>query len=271
VTWDSEHLLTGSGDSTAKLWSVSTGQTISTFNAKSMVKSVSIGYSGQLFAICNVQRSSPTVHAYLSILDIREGQHLMGGMKCIKEIKLDDTALSCAYTHLDDRIAVGHKNGGINMYDMRAGDNEPVSFAKDHKGEVRDLQVSQDRLLLISASADKTAQLYEARSLNSLNKKYVSERPVNSAAISPTRDHIMLGGGEDAMKVTQTSVMGAHFEAKFYHLVFAEEFANIKGHFGPINSLCYHPDGNTFITGAEDGYVRINTFDEEFKSFEFDS
>jgi hypothetical protein len=29
----------------------------------------------------------------------------------------------------------------------------------------------------------------------------------------------MLGGGEDAMKVTQTSVMGAHFEAKFYHMV----------------------------------------------------
>jgi translation initiation factor 3 subunit I len=53
--------------------------------------------------------------------------------------------------------------------------------------------------------------------------------------------------------------------------VFTEEFANIKGHFGPINSLCYHPDGNTFITGAEDGYVRINTFDEEFKNFEFDS
>ena len=52
--------------------------------------------------------------------------------------------------------------------------------------------------------------------------------------------------------------------------MFCEEFANVKGHFGPINSLCYTPDGDTFITGGEDGFVRINRFDEEFKQFELD-
>lgn len=42
---------------------------------------------------------------------------------------------------------------------------------------------------------------------------------MNSAAISPIRDHIILGGGEEAMKVTQTTAASGHFEAKLYHLV----------------------------------------------------
>lgn len=46
-----------------------------------------------------------------------------------------------------------------------------------------------------------------------------SERPVNSAAISPIREHIILGGGEEAMKVTQTVLSSGHFEAKLYHMV----------------------------------------------------
>jgi len=58
---------------------------------------------------------------------------------------------------------------------------------------------------------------------------FTSNRPVNSAAISPTRPHIVLGGGEDAMTVTQTASAGGHFEAKFFHLVYGDEFANIKG------------------------------------------
>jgi len=31
------------------------------------------------------------------------------------------------------------------------------------------------------------------------------------------------------------------------------------------------PDGNTFVTGGEDGFVRLNTFDEEFNNFTFDA
>ena len=43
---------------------------------------------------------------------------------------------------------------------------------------------------------------------------------------------------------------------RFYHLVFEEEFGRVKGHFGPINSLAFHPDGRGYASGGEDGYVR---------------
>ena len=49
-----------------------------------------------------------------------------------------------------------------------------------------------------------------------------------------------------------------------------EEFARVKGHFGPINSVMFHPDGNSYASGGEDGYVRINVFDQSYFDFSVD-
>lgn len=54
---------------------------------------------------------------------------------------------------------------------------------------------------------------------------------------------VVLGGGQEAMDVTTTSTRIGKFDARFYHLVFEEEFGRVKGHFGPINSVAFHPDG----------------------------
>ncbi len=70
--------------------------------------------------------------------------------------------------------------------------------------------------------------------------------------------------------MTQTAVSLGQFEAKLYHMVFEDEFARVKGHFGPINTLAFHPDGNSFVSGSEDGYVRIQNFDADYLAFDFD-
>lgn len=55
---------------------------------------------------------------------------------------------------------------------------------------------------------------------------------------------VVLGGGQEAMEVTTTSTKVGKFDARFFHLVFQEEFARVKGHFGPINSVVFHPNGD---------------------------
>ena len=45
------------------------------------------------------------------------------------------------------------------------------------------------------------------------------------------------------MNVTTTTAKGNKFEARFYHLVFEEEIGRVEGHFGPINTLAFNPDG----------------------------
>lgn len=32
----------------------------------------------------------------------------------------------------------------------------------------------------------------------------------------------------------------------------------MKGHFGPINSVMFTPDGKGYASGGEDGYVRVH-------------
>lgn len=74
-------------------------------------------------------------------------------------------------------------------------------------------------------------------------KAYTTERPVNSAAMSPDRDVVILGGGQEAMNVTTTSSRAGKFEVRFYHMIYEEEVGRVKGHFGPINTVAYHPKG----------------------------
>lgn len=131
------------------------------------------------------------------------------------------------------------------------------------------MQFNKEHTMFITASKDNTAKLFDADTLRLL-KTYKTERPVNSAAISPIRDHVVLGGGQDAMDVTTTSTRVGKFDSRFFHLVFEEEFGRVKGHFGPINSVAFHPDGKGYSSGGEDGYVRVHNFDQSYFEYSFD-
>lgn len=134
------------------------------------------------------------------------------------------------------------------------------------------MQLSHDGTMLITASKDTTARLWDVATLEPL-KLYKTDRPVNSAAVSPLVDkhpYVVLGGGQEAMDVTTTSARIGKFDARFFHAVFEEEFARVKGHFGPINSLAFHPSGKGYASGGEDGFVRLHTFDDAYYQFKFD-
>ena len=49
------------------------------------------------------------------------------------------------------------------------------------------------------------------------------------------------------MDVTTTSARVGKFDARFFHSIFEEEIGRVKGHFGPINSVIFHPDGNRYV------------------------
>ncbi len=97
-------------------------------------------------------------------------------------------------------------------------------------------------LLLSSSSSSSTTQLYDSKTFKLL-KTFESAKPVNSAAISPILDHVLLGGGQKAHGVTTSAAEAGGFEARIYDMIFEEELGSIKGHFGPINTISYAPDG----------------------------
>jgi len=66
------------------------------------------------------------------------------------------------------------------------------------------------------------------------------------------------------MSVTTTRGDVGKFETRFFHLVYEEEFGKVKGHFGPINAIGINPNGRSYASGAEDGYVRLHFFDKSY-------
>lgn len=73
--------------------------------------------------------------------------------------------------------------------------------------------MSKDGSMFITASKDHTAKLFDTDTLMLL-KTYKTERPINSAALSPIYDHVALGGGQDAMDVTTTSTRIGKFDSR---------------------------------------------------------
>jgi translation initiation factor 3 subunit I len=226
-------------------------------------------------------------------------------------------ATVCAIPYMPGMILTGHESGKVALFDADTGE-ETLSNERAHMDVVTDLQLSADRSYFITSSKDKTARIHDTKTLTVL-KTFQTETPLNSAALAPNMPYVrgsvyfiqglltrcvfslpssthqvLLGGGQEAMSVTTTSLRQGKFEARFWHRIFEEEVGRVKGHFGPLNtyvpctshpsvcgpsseltfrfqipgfvwnSIAVHPAGTAYASGGEDGYVRVHHFDESY-------
>ncbi|CAH1252970.1 eukaryotic translation initiation factor 3 subunit I-like [Branchiostoma lanceolatum] len=265
VDWQTTKVLTAAADNSARLWDCETGKQLFQWDTNNAVRTCGFSYSGDTIMFCTDRQMgyNPT----LDIYDIRAGEQLANNAPLLS-IPIDGPKVTSAvWGGLDEYIITGHESGEFSQFDVKSG--ERVRNVKVHTKQINDIQLNKDRTMFVSASKDTNAMLFDADSLDHL-KTYKTERPVNSAAMSPRMDHVVLGGGQEAMQVTTTSTRIGKFDARFFHLIFEEEFGRVKGHFGPINSVAFHPDGRSYSSGGEDGYVRVHYFDPQYFEFEFE-
>lgn len=203
----------------------------------------------------------------LYVTDVRTMDSSLNNAAPILRIPMKESKITSMFWFMDEMLLTGHENGMIAQWDARNG--KKLHSIKEHTSQIQDMQMNRDNTMFVTASKDATAKLFDVETLDCL-KTYKTERPVNSAAISPIYDHVVLGGGQEAMDVTTTSTRSGKFDSRFFHLVYEEEFARLKGHFGPINSLAFHPEGKSFASGGEDGFVRIQVFDQSYHELVFE-
>lgn len=159
----------------------------------------------------------------------------------------ESKATVAGFSYLAHYIIAGHEDGSVSQYDAKTGELLFNTQAHEADMQITDLQWAPDRTYFITASKDKSAKILAADSLEVL-KTYVTDTPLNSAAITPVKDYVILGGGQAAMDVTTTSARQGKFEARFYHKIFQEEIGRVRGHFGPLNYVAVHPAGTGYCS-----------------------
>lgn len=265
VNWDSTKIITGAADTKLGFWDLETGSVISMINTDTSVRTCGFSFSGK--QVMYSTDKSMGKQCEIKVVDTLDPHQMRGDDAIVTIPVLTSKVTSAVWGPLEECLITGHENGDLVKWDIKTIQKDTVK--KDHRDNINDIQFCTDQTMFITASKDHTAKLFDTNTMDHL-KTYKTERPVNSAAISPIRDHVVLGGGQEAMDVTTTSARVGKFDARFFHLVFEEEFARVKDHFGPINSVAFHPDGKSYSSGGEDGYVRVHVFDPSYFEFQFE-
>ncbi|KAK2099485.1 Eukaryotic translation initiation factor 3 subunit I [Saguinus oedipus] len=224
-------------------------------------------YMGHMEAVCCVDADWNTKHVltcsadnsykqmgyqcFVSFFDLRDPSQIDNNEPYVK-IPCNDSKITSA------------------IWGLRAKSGEVLVNIKEHLRQINNIQLSRDMTMFVTASKDNTAKIFDSTTLE-YQKTSWTECPVNSTALSPNYDHVVPGGGQEATDVTTTSTRIGKFEARLFHLAFEEEFGRVKGNFGPINSFAFHPDGKSYSSGGEDGYIRIHYFDPQYLEFEFEA
>ena len=261
-----------------RLWEVRTGKLLKTWEFPTSVKRVEFSDDGRQL-LCVTEKRTGNLSTIV-VYDINQDPNGEQTEEYSLRIVVDELprVTVAGFSFLAHYIIACHEDGSISQWDAKTGEFLTNVYSHEDGMLVSDIQWSADRTYFITSSKDKTAKLHETSSLEVL-KTYVTDTPLNSAAITPSgpllppnqrADYVILGGGQAAMDVTTTSARQGKFEARFYHKIFEEEIGRVRGHFGPLNYVAVSPTGTCYCSGGEDGYVRVHHFDPPYFDFRYE-
>jgi translation initiation factor 3 subunit I len=289
VTRDTQFLVTCAADG-LRIFRVATGELIHFEEVRAIMRSVEWNHdpSGQEYLLTANDNFKDIVPQAVTIwrwdseakelakeLEITEG---FGG-------KLSQAI----WGHFDEEIVVLDDCGSITVYDAVSG--EQTTFVDQaHFSSIKRGHFSHDYRLFVTAGEDMRIKVWNPLTWTEV-ATFVSDRIINDAALHPfyrggkisadlipaladkataegladfQKQHLIAGGGQKASEVTTTGAQEGRFEALIYHVVQGEELGRVRGHFGPINTIAWHPYGTGYCSGGEDGYVRLHKFDEPY-------
>lgn len=264
--------VTGSADYSIKVWTVCDGKNVYTWKSPVPVKRVEFSPCGNyvLAVLDDVMKYPGSINIYEVKRDpetheiiefIEEPVHSITTQEGLAAVTVAGWSTEGKY------ILAGHKDGKVSKYNTQT--YEFVNAIELHKSNISDIQFSPDRTYFITSSRDSHAYIVDVATLEVL-KEYEADCPLNSACVTPLKEFVILGGGQAARDVTTTSAREGKFEARFYHKIFEEEIGRVKGHFGPLNCVAVNPQGTSYTSGSEDGFVRIHHFEKSYFDFKYE-
>jgi WD40 repeat protein len=234
ISRDGTRIVSGSYDSTLRLWDARTGAPIGEplKGHSGTVRSVAFSPDGARI----VSGSSDNT---LRLWDARTGapigEPLRGHSKGVSSV---------AFSPDGARIVSGSGDNTLRLWDARSGATigEPL---KGHSAAIRSVAFSPDGTRIVSGSADQALRLWEARTgapIGEPLKDYSGM--VTSVAFSPDGARIVSGRSDNTLRLWDARTGASIGEP-------------LKGHTDRVSSVAFSPDGARIVSGSADNTLRL--------------
>ena len=233
VAWspDGKQLASANGDTTIKIWDVSTGQVVQTLSGHAdVVLSVAWSPDGKWLA-------SGGDDTTIKIWDISTGhvvQTLSGHADVVKSV---------AWSPDGKQLASGSYDQTIKIWDISTG--QVVQTLSGHAGWVESVAWSPDGKQLASGSGDKTIKIWDVSTGHVVQTLSGHAGGVLLVAWSPDGKQLVSGSYDKTIKIWDVSTG---------HVV-----QTLSGHAGWVKSVAWSPDGEQLASGSYDNTIKIWT------------
>jgi len=283
VTVDSEYLVAGTLVGALEFFKVETGRHIGRIPFESKILSTAFSYGDhQLLVLLDWYSKEKSGTNSLLIFDFDKiKQQLVQNLKSEdKSIKITEEPKTIHFKRkftmarwgfLNKSIILATEDGYLLLLNLKGEviAEEQVTFGYPAT-PVRSFAIAKDFSLLLSCSSDG-AKLYDPKTLKYLEKNFKTEVAMNTGDLSPLlhsedeknrKYHAIMGGGVAARDAAKHKMGG--FDIRLVNIIFEEDLGSIAGHFGPVNVLVFHKDGRGFVSGGEEGIIRIFRFPPKY-------
>lgn len=238
---------TGSADFSVKLWDALSGDVVTTFEHKHIVKSVDFTLDGSRLLTAGHEKLL-RVYDLLSVkeqldmyrADGRTGIVVMPSPP-IAQMATKDQIRKVVV--LNSKLAVtGEVDGTLTVWNLDSHDK--VTDFKVNAG-IMDVEASRNGTI-VTVAAGKMVSFFDASNGFKLIRAFdmpISFGEEGGASLHPTENKFIAGGSDTWVRV--------------FDFTTGELLETHKGHHGPVRCLRYSPTGESFATGSEDGTIRI--------------
>jgi translation initiation factor 3 subunit I len=280
VTVDTEYMVAGTLVGNVEFFKVENGRHVGrlSFEAKILTTEFSYG-DGQLLVLLDWYSKDKSGTNSLFIYDFTKiktqlAQNLKSDDKSIKVV-VEPKQFTFKYKltmakwgFLNKSIIVATEDGSLQTLNLSG---EVINKVKvtDDGSSVRSINITRDHSLLVACHS-QGVKIYDPKTLEK-KKDIRTEVPMNTGTISPLlfeqeeknrKYQAIIGGGVAARDAAKHKMGG--FDIRLVNLIYEEELGNIAGHFGPVNTLAFHKDGRGFVSGGEEGIIRIFRFPPKY-------
>ena len=233
VAWspDGHHILTGSGDRTARIWDATTGDNTLTLTHTSWVTEVAWSPDGHHILTGSIGGAARVWEGIACIWDAATGDNTL-------TLTHTDPVNAVAWSPDGHHILTGSMDGTARIWDATTGDN---TLTVTHTDPVIAVAWSPDGHHILTGSRDRTARIWDATTGdNTLTLTHT--RWVIAVAWSPDGHHILTG-----------SVDGT---ARIWDATTGDNTLTLT-HTNWVGTVAWSPDGHHILTESGDGTARI--------------